>query len=129
MTTPDHDPSRVPPDMTEQVMRQLGLAGITPREAKRRRRRRTLLRVALCIVVMGASGLIVVLVSSQPRPSGPTVPSALRHDIEQHGRTFDRTVRSIRGLRQQIPTLTAPSPQPYDGADAEFRDDTAEPSV
>ena len=132
MTTPDHDPLHDPPrgpDLTEPVMRRLGLAGVTPGNAKRRRRRRALLRAALCVVVVGAGGLVVMLVSSQPQPSAPTVPSAIRHDLQQHGRTIDRTVRSIRGLGLQLPDLTVPASQRHGDPDAEVRDDAVEPSI
>ena len=132
MTTPDHDPLHDPPrgpDLTEPVMRRLGLAGVTPGNAKRRRRRRALLRAALCVVVVGAGGLVVMLVSSQPQPSAPTVPSAIRHDLQQHGRTIDRAVRSIRGLGQQLPELAVPASQRYGGPDAEVGGDAAEPSI
>jgi len=132
VTVPDRDPSRDEPqrpDLTESVLRRLGLAGVTPGKAKDRRRRRALLRVAVCVAVMGAGGLVVMLLSSQPRPLAPTVPSAIRHDLQQHGRTFDRTVRSIRGLGLQLPDLTAPASQRHGDADAEAGDDGAEPSV
>jgi len=132
VTTPDHDPSHDPPhgpDLTEPVLRRLGLAGVTPGNAKRRRRRRALLRAALCVVVVGAGGLVVMLVSSQPQPSAPTVPSAIRHDLQQHGRTIDRAVRSIRGLGQQLPELAVPASQRHGVPDAEVSDDAVEPSI
>ncbi len=132
MTTPEPDRSHdLPrgPDLTEPVMRRLGLAGVTPGMAKRQRRRRALLRAALCVVVVGAGGLVAMLLSSQPQPVAPTVPSAIRHDLQQHGRTFDRTVRSIRALGQQLPELTVPASQRDGGPDAEVGDDDVEPSI
>ena len=126
MTTPDHNPSHDPPrgpDLTEPVLRRLGLGGVTPGKAKRRQRRRALLRAALCVVVVGAGGSVVVLLSSQPQPLAPTVPSAIRHDLQQHGRTIDRTVRSIRGLGLQLPELMVPAPQRHGDPDAEVGDD------
>ena len=132
MTASDHDPSHDTPrgpDLTEPVLRRLGLAGVTPGNARRQRRRRMLLRATVCVMVVGAGGLVVMLLSSQPRPSAPTVPSAILHDLQQHGRTIDRTVRSIRGLRQQLPSLTVPSSQRQGGTDAEVVDDGVEPSI
>ncbi|MEE8458842.1 MAG: hypothetical protein V3S08_03160 [Phycisphaerales bacterium] len=117
------------PDLTESVLRRLGLAGVTPGAAKRRRRRRAFLRATLCAVVVGAGGLVVTLLSSQPQPLAPTVPSAIRHDLQQHGRTIDRTVRTIRGIAQQLPTLTVPASSRHDGPDAHVNDDGVEPSI
>ena len=114
MTTPEHDPFHDPPrgpDLTEPVMRRLGLAGVTPGKAKRRRRRRASLRAALCVVVVGAGGLVVMLVSSQPQPLAPTVPSAIRHDLQQHGRTIDRVAATEKVVAKSrnpaSPTATA----------------------
>ena len=132
MTAPDHDPPHDPhrgPDLTESVMRRLGLAGVTPGKAKRRRRRRALLRAAVCVVVMGAGGLVVMLLSSQPQLLAPTVPSAIRHDLQQHGRTIERTVRSIRGLGLQLPEVTVPALQRHSDPDSEDGDDATEPSI
>lgn len=132
MTAPGHDPSARPqdrPDLTEAVMRRLGLPGITPGELQRRRRRRAVLRVAVCVVVAAAVGLVVVLRSSHPQPSGTTIPSAIRNDLQRHGRTIDGTVRSIRGLGQQLPALAAPTPQPGEGQENELREAGPEPSV
>ncbi len=132
MTAPDHDRSHDPPrgpDLTEPVMRRLGLAGVTPGNAKRRRRRRALLRAAVCIVVMGGGGLVVMLLSSQPQPLAPTVPSAIRHDLQQHRRTIERTVRSIRGLGLQVPEVTVPALQRHGELDSEAGDDATEPSI
>ena len=105
MTAPGDTPA---PDLTGPVMRRLGLPGLTPRGAKRRRRNRALLRVAMCLVVTGAAGVVIVKTVSRPAPpSEPTIASAIRHDLERHARTIDRTVRSIRGL---APTLPEPAP-------------------
>ncbi len=132
MTTPDHDPAHDPPrgpDLTGPVMRRLGLPGVTPGRAKRRRRRRALLRAALCVVVVGAGGSVVILFSSQPQPFAPTVPSAIRHDLQQHGHTIDRTVRSIRGLGLQLPELAVPASQRHGDPEAEVGADAVEPSI
>lgn len=113
------------PDLTERVMRRLGLPAVTPREATRRRRRRALLRAALCVVFAAAGGLAVMLLWSQPGPSAPTIPAAIRHDLQEHGRTIDRTIRSIRGLGGQLPAVETPAPQPRE----ESGKAPAEPSV
>ena len=72
-----------------------------------------------------------MLLSSQPQPqpSAPTVPSAIRHDLRQHGRTIDRTVRSIREIGQQVPALTVPASQRQGVPDAEIDLDAVEPSI
>ena len=98
------------PDLTEPVMHRLGLRGPTPRDASRRRRNRALLRVAMCLGVTGAAGVVIVkTVRRPPPPSEPTISSAIRHDLERHARTIDRTVRSIRGLAPTLPDSASPA--------------------
>lgn len=103
------DPRNIP-DLTEPVMRRLGLPGVTPRDASRRRRNRALLRVAMCLGVTAAAGVVIVKTVSPPAPpSEPTISSAIRHDLERHARTIDRTVRSIRRLAPTLPETASPA--------------------
>jgi hypothetical protein len=93
------EPVRSPRDLTGSVMRRLGLPGITPRDARRRRRRRAALRLAICLAVAGAAGLVAAVAGrTAPQAPQPTIPSAVRNDLEQYQRTIDRTVLSIRSL-------------------------------
>ncbi len=93
------EPVRSPRDLTGPVMRRLGLSRITLSDAKRRRRRRALLRLAICLAVAGAAGLVATVAQrADPMAPHPTIPSAVRIDLEQYERTIDLTVRSIRSL-------------------------------
>ena len=92
-------PVRPPHDLTDPVLRRLGLSGITRRDARRRRRRRAVLRLAICVVVAGAAGLVAAVAQrGAPTADDPTIPSAIRNDLAQYERAFDRTVWSIRSL-------------------------------
>lgn len=98
------------PDLTETVLRRLGLRGLSSRDASRRRRIRALLRVAMCLAVTGAAGVIILRTMTSPAPpSEPTISWAIRHDMERHARTIDRTVRSIRALAPTLPEPASPA--------------------
>ena len=82
--SPAREPRKIP-DLTDPVLRRLGLAGRTPRDANRRRRNRALLRVAMCLGVTGAAGVVILKTMTPPAPaSEPTISSAIRHDLERH---------------------------------------------
>jgi hypothetical protein len=103
------------PDLTGPVMNRLGLNRVSSRAARRRRIGRGMARLALVAVAVGASALCVQwheLGAKAPRPSAPTIPSAIRHDLEHHGRTIDRAIRSIRGLSPWRPALSPPRSVP-----------------
>ncbi len=97
------------PDLTGPVMRRLGLGVTTRQRARRRRAGRVVVRVLLCGLAVAATVLAVSLVERQRRPSSPapTLPAALQHDLQHHGRTIDRAIKSIRELS---PALTAEPP-------------------
>ena len=58
-----------------------------------------MLRVAICLAVAGAAGLVAAVARrAAPTAPVPTIPSAIRHDLQQYERTIDRTVWSIRSL-------------------------------
>ncbi|MHC4129638.1 MAG: hypothetical protein ACYTF2_06645 [Planctomycetota bacterium] len=103
------------PDLTGPVMSRLGLSRVSPRAARRRRIARAAARLALVAVAVGASALCVQwheLAAPAPRPSGPTIPSAIQHDLQHHGQTIDRAIRSIRGLSPWRPASSPPSTVP-----------------
>jgi hypothetical protein len=110
------------PDLTGPVMRRLGLGGLTARQANRRRALRGAARFLLCVAVVGGSSLLVrawTVFSRTPPEPGPTIPSAIRHDLEHHGRTIDGAIRTIQGLsavqaarsESQVPPPEVDSPQ------------------
>ncbi len=124
--SPAREPRKIP-DLTDPVLRRLGLAGRTPRDANRRRRNRALLRVAMCLGVTGAAGVVILKTMTPPtQASEPTISSAIRHDLQRHARTIDRTVRSIRGL---APTLPEPASPARESVDPATGPDAVRPSV
>jgi hypothetical protein len=103
------------PDMTGAVMSRLGLSPVSPRAARRRRIGRAVARLALVAVAVGASALCVQwhkIGATAPRSAGPTIPSAIKHDLEHHGQTIDRAIRSIRGLSPWRPVSSPVRPMP-----------------
>lgn len=107
------------PDLTGPVMSRLGLRRVSPRSARRRRIARAVVRLALVAVAVGAGALCVQWLEPagrRPRPPGPTIPSAIQHDLEHHGQTIDRAIRSIRGLSPWRPASSPPGivPAPPD---------------
>jgi len=103
------------PDLTGPVMSRLGLSRVSTRAARRRRIARGVARLALVAVAVGASALCVQwheLGAKAARPPGPTIPSAIQHDLEHHGQTIDRAIRSIRGLSPWRPASSPPGPVP-----------------
>jgi hypothetical protein len=76
------------PDLTGPVMSRLGLSPATGRAARPRRIARAAARLVLVALAVGAAALCVQwygLGAKAPRPAGPTIPSAIRHDLEHHG--------------------------------------------
>jgi hypothetical protein len=103
------------PDLTGPVMSRLGLSRASSRAARRRRIRRSIAQLALVMAVTGTSALCVhlhVRGVEAPGHSGPTIPSAIQHDLEHHGHTINRAIRSIRGLSPWRPVSSPPSPMP-----------------
>ncbi len=92
------------PDLTGPVLKRLGLGGLTAQQAARRRAMRSAARVAICVAVVGGGALVArtwtELSRAQPVP-GPTIPSAIRHDLEHfehHSRTIGEAIRTIQEL-------------------------------
>ena len=92
-------------DLTGRVMRRLGHRG----GAGAAWRRRALMAV-ITVTVIGA-GVWLQRALAPPRlPSGPTIPSAIRHDFDRHEQTLNRAARTIRQLSPALPPLAPPSP-------------------
>jgi hypothetical protein len=150
MTTPPHPagkhPDDVPPseiirelgravptpDLTGPVMSRLGLSQVSPRTARRRRIHRSVARLALVVVAVGASALCVQwhqIGAKSARPAGPTIPSAIQHDLEHHGQTIDRAIRSIQSLSPwrpvSSPTWPLPTPPDHDETTEELPEQQA----
>jgi hypothetical protein len=95
------------PDVTAVVMSRLNLRG---RGQGRGRRRRLLARLAVCalataLAVLGA--LVARRVGPPAGIAGPTIPSALRQDLQRHGRTIEgamSTIRTMTGAWPQAPS-------------------------
>jgi hypothetical protein len=103
------------PDLTGPVMSRLGLSRVSSRVARRKRIRRGIARLALVAVATGASALCVQwhgIGAEAPRPLGPTIPAAIQHDLEHHGQTIDRAIRSIRDLSPWRPVSSPARPTP-----------------
>ncbi|MHC5009155.1 MAG: hypothetical protein ACYTGF_17550 [Planctomycetota bacterium] len=150
MTTPPHRarkrPDDVPPaeilrelgravptpDLTGRVMKRLGMSQVSPRAARRRRINRGVARLALVAVAVGASALCVQwhkIGTTSARPAGPTIPSAIQHDLEHHGQTIDRAIRSIQGLSPwrpvSSPAWPVPTPPDHDETTEELPEEQA----
>jgi hypothetical protein len=109
------------PDLTGPVMSRLGLDRVSARAARRRRIRRGLARLAVVAVAVGASALCVQwhqIGVSASRAAAPTIPAAIRHDLDHHGQAIDRAIRSIQGLGpwrlQSSPVPPMPMPPERD---------------
>jgi hypothetical protein len=105
------------PDLTAPVMSRLGLGRGSARAARRRRIRRAGARLALVVVAVGASALCVQwhrMGVSASRSAAPTIPAAVRHDLDHHGQIIDRAIRCIQDLSPwrppPSPVLPAPTP-------------------
>ena len=119
MTTPDHDRlfdelgrPQPAPDLTDRVMGRMGLS----RSASRRRRfLRNGVRLSLCGLAVGLAAIAVRVYQNtvaSPAASAITIPSAVQQDLQLHGDTIDRALRTIRNLTPQLPEPAATSPEP-----------------
>lgn len=120
MTGPPHDDlddvlehlGRAPraPDLTGRVMRRLGFRRAGIAAARRSRLVRRLARLAAAAVVAGACVALAWLGTRDPQPAGPTLPSAIRNDLSQHGRTLDAALGTIRDLASGPAAAPGPAP-------------------
>ena len=95
-------------DMTEPIMARLGFTRSAPRDARKRRLRRLLSRGGL----VAASAIVLVLsihVHKSSVPAGPSIPSAIQHDLKHHEHTIQRAIHTIRSL---LPHWPASPPAP-----------------
>ncbi len=105
------------PDLTDPIMRRLGFRRVSASRARAFRRQRWGARggtLALLTVVV-VLGLQLHRNSPEARtPNGPTLPSAVRHDLLRHGNTISRALKSIRELSPnlglQVPVSNPQSP-------------------
>jgi len=105
------------PDLTDPIMRRLGFRRVSPSRARAFRRQRWGARGATLVLLTAVVvlGLQLHRNSSEARTSnGPTLPSAVRHDLLRHGNTISRALRSIRELSPnlglQVPVSNPQSP-------------------
>ena len=91
------------PDLTDPVMNRLGLDAAARRQTRRRRAVRVLARLGVCGLAV-AGTLLVGRLLERPTPVAvPTLPAALRHDLQHHGQTIDRAIESILELSPGLP--------------------------
>ncbi len=89
-------------DLTAQILRRLGVAS-----GARPKRGRWGLLLVMALTLIAAGVLAQALLTPTRAPAGPTIPSAIRSDLERHERTIERAVRTIRQLTPAItPTAT-----------------------
>jgi len=105
------------PDMTDPIMRRLGFQRVSADRARAYRRRQWAARGATLMLLMA-----VVIVGLQwhrnspdaRTPNGITLPSAVRHDLLQHGNSISRALNAIRDLSPnlglQVPVSNPQSP-------------------
>jgi hypothetical protein len=92
------------PDLTEPIMRRLGFHRVSSRRARSHRRRRWGARGATIVLLFAVVGIGLQLHRHSPAartPTGPTLPSAVRHDLLRHRTTINRALKSIRDLSPQ----------------------------
>lgn len=103
-------PRRV--DFTAPIMARLGLPAAGTRAARvamvRRWGGRTLLAAALVFAV--ATGFLIHAQSERARrPAGPSLPAAIRNDLDRHQHAITATLQTIRQLQ---PRLLEPAAEP-----------------
>ncbi len=106
------------PDLTEPIMRRLGFHRVSSWRARSHRRRRWGARGATIVLLFAVVGIGLQLHRHSPAartPTGPTLPSAVRHDLLRHGTTINRALKSIRDLSPhggiQLPANHPQAPQ------------------
>ncbi len=106
------------PDLTEPIMRRMGFHRVSSRRARSHRRRRWGVRGATMVLLLAVVGIGLQLHRYSPAartPTGPTLPSAVRHDLLHHRTTINRALKSIRDLSPhggiQFPANQPQAPQ------------------
>ena len=100
-------------DLTPQIMRRLGIPEAGSTAARRRRLQRLAARTAMVLVAI--TGVVVGLsmyvdAGTARTRSGPTIPSALRHDLESNRHVISGTINALGAMRPQLSGLLSPSP-------------------
>ena len=105
------------PDLTDPIMRRLGFRRVSASCARAYRRRQWGARGATLALLMAAVILGLQMHRNSPEartPSGTTLPSAVRHDLMQHGNSISRALNAIRELSPnlglQVPVSNPQSP-------------------
>lgn len=116
------------PDLTGPIMDRLGYERIGARDVRRRRRRRLLDRGATTMAILlaiGAGLAALHLTGAARRPTGPTIPAALGHDLQLHQERVSEALRSIRERteRRWPAALPAPGGEDDDRRPAPLDDD------
>ncbi len=108
------------PDLTESIMQRLGYVAISPTTARTRRIRKWAGRTTFLTLVLAAILVGTKLQSQSPgarNPVGPTIPSAINHDLLYHGATIDRAIQTIKNLSPRldvVPVMDVPKSVPID---------------
>ncbi len=108
-------------DFTAPIMSRLGLPAAGSRAARldaiRRWAGRTLLGAALAFAV--ATGFLIHARSVQARrPVGPTLPAAIRNDLDRHQHAISATIQTIRQFQPRLPAPVAEPRAARSGPDA-----------
>ena len=105
------------PDMTDPIMQRLGFRRVSADRARAFRRRQCGARGVTLVLLMAVVAVGFQLHRNSPevrRPNGPTLPSAVRHDLLRHGNTISQALKSIRELSPnlglQVPVSNPQSP-------------------
>ena len=96
-------------------MGRLGFMKVSDRVTRRRRLRRSVGRTMITAVMFSLviAGFFVHQNGRSARgPSGLTVPSAIRRDVDRHQRRLDWTIRTIRSIAPRLERLRL-EPDPY----------------
>lgn len=100
------------PDMTRSIMGRLGYMQVQPTVARRHRIRRLASR-AMVLALMLTAIIAAISIKNQSdavrHPHEVTIPSAIRHDVEQHQQ---RVNTFIRVLRDSAPRHSSPLGHP-----------------
>ena len=103
------------PDLTDPVMSRLGLDAAARRKTRRRHAARVLARLGVCGLAVAGTLLVGRLLERRPTPAAfPTLPAALRHDLQHHGQTIDRAIESILELSPGLPGQPGDAAEPHD---------------
>jgi len=91
--------------MTDPIMRRLGFRRVSADRARAYRRRQWAARGATLMLLMAVVIVGLQLHQNSPdarTPNGPTLPSAVRHDLLQHGNSISRALNAIRELSPNL---------------------------